>query len=253
MTNEEAAFLLQSHRPSSPPDRPTLKALDLAQSHPSLALSLQAQLAFDSQISTAILSILPPDSLVAQIHSHTTSTTPLRPHLFTPTILAAAAGGLLFLATAAFFIHDSLTAFPGRNAVLQILDSIADQSTSNAEPPPTSQNQLADWFHLHGYEDYQPSPQFLLTSLSHPRILTQNGHPIALTSILPIHATLSQFHASHFSIQLPQKDAWLFLPTTHGSAALLQSADLCLLITSPQDQDSLQHFLNSLSNPSPQP
>ena len=250
MNTTEAATLLLCHRPGREPDGRMQKALRVADSDAALGKRLDEQAKFDAQIVEAIHYIIPPEDLRDKLGALSAASggprRGWRANIFSPAVLSAVAGLLLFAGAVVFFVMESMTRFTGREAVEQMLDLTAKMNGTEFEAVTTSTTQLGDWFLLRGYEGYDVPPEFAALPVVGSRVFKQDGKPVAQFVVEQHDSVIFEFHAGDFGVQLPPDGDWELVEQDKWVAAVRQRGEHCTMVAFRGSTAAMRSFLKTL-------
>lgn len=250
MNKADAETLLRCHRAGREPDNRTQKALRVADGDAELGTLLRTQREFDDQIVRVIQEITPPDDLRARLGAlHAAAgggPRKLRSHLFSPAVLAAAAGVLLLVGIIVFLVIEGMAGFPGREAVEAMLETTSKMSGGEFEPVRTTTAELGDWLYMRHYEGYQPPPELAAVTIVGARVFAQDGKRIAQYVVEQHESVVFEFHAADFGLQLPPEGGWRILEKNGWVAAVRRNGEHGVMICFRGDEAAMRSFLESL-------
>lgn len=250
MNTTEAEILLRCHRAGREPDGRVQKALRVAEGDAELGRKLRAQMDFDAQIFEAIHYIIPPEDLRKKLGALNEAAgggrRGLRSQIFNPGVLAAAIGVLFFVGVIVFFIMESMTRFPGREAVEEMVEAAAKMNGTEFETVTTTTSQLGDWFYMRGYEGYEVPPELAALPVTLSRVFRQDDKKVAQFVIEQPAAMIFEFHASDFGVQLTPDGDWQVLEHEGWAAAVRQRGDNCFMIALRGGTSEMRAFLHAL-------
>ncbi len=250
MNTTEAEMLLHCHRAGREPDGRMQKALRAAEGDAELGRKLRAQMDFDAQISEAIHYIIPPEDLREKLGAMNEAAgggrRGLRSQILNPGVLAAATGVLFFVGVIVFFIMESMTHFPGREAVEEMIEATTKMNGTEFEAVTTTTTQLGDWFYMRGYEGYEVPPELAALPVALSRVFRQDDKKVAQFVIEQHAAMIFEFHASDFGVHLEPDGDWQVFEHVDWAAALRQRGDNCFMIALRGGASEMRAFLQAL-------
>ncbi len=253
MNKADAEIFLRCHRAGREPDSRIKKAVRLAEGDAGLGKLLRAQTEFDAQMVGIIHVLSPPEDLRAKLGTLNEGVGggpgKLRPHLFTPAILAAGAGILLIVGIIVFLVMESMANFPGREAVEGLLETTSRMTGDEFERVRTTTAELGDWLYMRQYEGYAAPPELAAVAVVGARVFTQDGKRIAQYVVEQHEAVVYEFHGVDFGVQLPPGGAWRILEKNGWVAAVRQNGEHCLMISFRGNEADMRRYLETLPKP----
>ena len=249
MKPEDAELLMQCHRGGKPADARMEKVLDYIAGHDTLRMRLTEQEQFDEHIGEIIRCIQPPEDLRQKLAALGGTGAGKAGSLRHHAILPAVVGLLVLVGIAVFLYLQSLTEFPGRDAVERMIEGTAKMSGVELEPVSTPAGQLGDWFYMRGFEGYALPAELAALPAVGSRVFQLDGRSIAQLAVDRRHLLVHVFDAAKFGVEIGEKESWRVFEHEGWAAALQRHGANCYLLTFKGTADEMQDFLHSLTKP----
>ena len=250
MKTEEAAILMQCHRPGLPgtEDPRVAKAVRTAEKDPVLQEQLARQRAFDQRHLAALEAVMLPQALLGQLAAgHATGTRPLsgKGALLQPVVLAIAIGAAVLLGWGGVTLWNRAQDFSGKDSAMRMVEVNDEMTGMEMEPKKTTAAALNDWFFdKYGFEDYYLPSGFENYQTVGARLFKQDDEPVAQVAIEENNMIFYSFKAEDFGVQLPN-DQWHVFKDGDWVAAMVQHDDECFLVAFRGSRGDMEQLLKS--------
>lgn len=246
-----AERLAQCYRTGKEGDSRIQRAVRQTQRDDTSKLQLAEKIEFDDRMA-AIIARVPAPPAVRERLATLVAEPPKedwRAIFKNPAILSAGLALLVVLALAAFFWWSQMQDFPGRKALVEMLDHAHRTGSVDLEFRGVEAGSLGDRFFLqYNLQHYEVPPEFAHYTTSRAHVFQQDGHPVALVGIDQPAMVLFIFRADYFGVELPGKE-WRVFEYEDLAAAVRREGDTCCMVAILGDRRDMRDLLDEIVPP----
>jgi len=249
MNAKTAERLISCHTPgetAAAGESRVQKAVRYAERDEQLRPKLQEQIAFDTAVRESLSAFPVPAELPEKIAALDVDRPSVAVAVFkNPPFVAAAISIAIVIVLLVRGALERSENYPGREAVLSILDSTTQEMSSVEMEPinPTELGRMNDWFAMKDMDGFHVPPEFAKFKAIGARVMRTSGQPVAITVIEQHDMLLYAFRGEPLGVRPPvnwrvlERDQWVF--------AIRKFDDLSFIVAFRGSEEEMDRFLSS--------